>query len=690
MHILLRDDNGFEISTSKIDDTSSIRLPLSAPRSQRGPQVNYAQWKQFVEGKQVNLGRLNGKIIDSWSRCMEMSIDPAPRSCWDFTPMTELEPFTSTLRKICGDVENTAYEAIRGKGLLMTFTNANGRVARTCGDLEILRQADKLNFGPGANWAEDSVGTNAIGTALTTGVPMQVFGEEHFCRSHHSWSCSAAPILDPHGSIWGCFDISGPKTADHTKSLELVIQATRALEQQLCRLYCSELEGQLGSLFSSMFNSVMTGILSLDKSGKIISANSAADVLLGNPWGTLQGRWAEEFFDYEEFRSKTITTSKREPIVMRCRINPELFVRALNVFSPTGTHIDTIVSICEKQSSHQFAVPAKNKERETESKLEKSPEGFEHVLHSSRSMRQAISQAAKAARTPSTVMLYGESGTGKELFARGIHQAGPRSGNPFVAVNCGSFSEELVQSELFGYLGGSFTGADKKGRVGKFQMADKGVLFLDEIAEMPLSQQVNLLRALEERTIVPVGGTTPQPVDVKIIAATNKDLPELVKQGLFREDLFYRLNVVVVNLPPLRERGNDIILLAEHHLNRLCREFGIQCDGTVAEVNDVLMSYNWPGNVRELVNCIEYAVNNLSGTLLKEEHLPPYLIEKSTNMEIGDRPSLNSGFQLKKIEKDAIREALDFHEGNISKAAKALGIGRNTLYSKMERYNLPV
>lgn len=255
-------------------------------------------------------------------------------------------------------------------------------------------------------------------------------------------------------------------------------------------------------------------------------------------------------------------------------------------------------------------------------------------------------------------------------------------------MNCGAFSEELVQSELFGYRGGSFTGAAKKGRVGKFQMADKGVLFLDEVSEMPLSQQVNLLRALEERAIVPVGGTTPQPVDVKIIAATNKDLHELVRQNRFREDLFYRLNVVGIGLPPLRERGNDIVLLADYHLDRLCTEFGIPCEGMTNEVKDVLLSYKWPGNVRELVNCIEYAVNNLSGVWLKEEHLPSHLLEKTVDLSTGERPSLSRGFQLKKREADAIREALDFHEGNISKTAKALGIGRNTLYAKMERHNI--
>jgi len=690
MHLLLRNDDGFEISASHIEATPSSHSPWSPLRGQRGSQVNYSQWKRFVEGRQVNLSCLNENIIDSWGRCKKMGIDPGPRNCWDFKPMTELEPFTSTLGKICGDVENTAYEAIRGKGMLMTFTNAKGRVARTCGDLKTLRQADKLNFGPGANWAEESVGTNAIGTALATGRPMQVFGEEHFCRSHHSWSCTAAPILDPHGSIWGCFDISGPSNMDHSKNLNLVLQAARALEQHLCRLYCSELEGQLGTLFSSMFNSVMTGILSLDKSGKILSANSAAEALIGTPWGTLRGRQAEEFFHYDDFIAQTKNASVHEPTVIPCRINPDLFVRALNVFSLTGTHLDTIVSICEKQTTHQFAVPAKKECFETIPPSETTPEGFEHILYSSRSMSQSILQAAKAAKTPSTVLLYGESGTGKELFARGIHQAGPRSQHPFIAINCGAFPEELVQSELFGYCGGSFTGASRKGRIGKFQQADKGVLFLDEISEMPLSQQVSLLRALEERAVVPVGGTTPQSVDVKIIAATNKNLRELVRQNQFREDLFYRLNVVGITLPSLHERGNDIVLLAEYHLNRLCTEFGIHCEGMLPEVAKTFMAYSWPGNVRELVNCIEYAINNLSDAWLREENLPHHILDKARHRINTKHTNSSKEFQLKKREEDAIREALNFHACNISKTAKALGIGRNTLYAKMERHRIQI
>jgi len=688
MHLLLRDGKGFEIRRGSNAHETPVPLPLSSSRRQRGAQVDYSSWKQFVEGKWATVENVDQALLDSWRRCVDMAVDPAPRSCWDFLPMDQLEPFTATLGKICGEIESTAYSAIKGKGLLMTITNADARVARTCGDLDVLHKADQLNFGPGANWAESCVGTNAIGTALATGRPMQVFASEHFCQSHHSWNCTAAPILDPRGNIWGCFDISGPTESDHSNALELVLHAARALEQKLSRLYCSELEGQMASLFSSMFNSVMTGVLFLNKSGRITSANNTAELLLSRYGASLRGRKAEELFDLGPYLAQAKNTSLCEPVVVKCLVNPNLFIRAMPTFSANGAWLDTIVTVSETQRVHHFATGPRNAAQKAAQQTDEV-KGFEHVLHGSKAMRLAIRQAANAARTPSTILLTGESGTGKELFARGIHQAGPRAKHPFVAVNCGAFSEELVQSELFGYREGAFTGAVKRGRIGKFQKADKGVLFLDEISEMPLSQQVNLLRTLEERAVVPVGGTTPLPVDVKILAATNKDLRELVKQGRFREDLYYRLNVVTIPIPPLRERGGDVNLLAEYHLERLCSSFGIPCPKIAQETREMLTAHDWPGNVRELINCLEYAANNLSGPCLTVEHLPPYLMEKTGGLPAGgDSPSLDRGFHLKQREASAIREALDFHQGNISKTAKALGIGRNTLYAKMDRYHI--
>ncbi len=687
MHLLLRDGNGFEIRRDPHTPEAHAALPISYSRQQRDAQVDYSNWKQFIEGKRLKNKNVDQALLASWQRCKDMAVDPAPRSCWDFLPMNQLEQFTTTLEKICGEIESTAYDAIKGKGLLITIANADARVARTCGDLDVLREADRLNFGPGANWSEACVGTNAIGTALATGRPMQVFASEHFCESHHSWNCTAAPILDPRGNVWGCFDISGPTWSDHSESMDLVLHAARALEQNLSRLYCSELEGQMASLFSSMFNSVMTGVLFLNKSGRITSANNTAELLLCKSGDALRGRKAEELFDMSPYLAQAKNASLCEPVIVKCLINPNLYIRVMPTFSASGAWLDTIVTVSETQRSRQFATgqrPSNRQQTDT-----KEVKGFDHVLHASQSMRQVIRQAANAARTPSTVLLTGESGTGKELFARGIHQSGPRAKHPFVAVNCGAFSEELVQSELFGYREGAFTGAVKRGRVGKFQKADKGVLFLDEVSEMPLSQQVNLLRALEERAIVPVGGTSPLPVDVKILAATNKNLRELVDQGRFREDLFYRLNVVTIAIPPLRERGNDVSLLADYHLRRLCDSFGIDCPQIGPEARDLLVAHDWPGNVRELINCLEYAANNLSGDWLLPEHLPHYLLERTCGRAVESGSLCRSkGFLLKQREANAIREALDFHEGNISKTAKALGIGRNTLYAKMERYDI--
>jgi len=687
MHLLLRDGNGFEIRKDPHAPDAHAALPISPSRQQRDAQVDYSNWKQFVEGKRLKNKNVDQALLASWQRCKDMAVDPAPRSCWDFLPMNQLEQFTTTLEKICGEIESTAYEVIKGKGLLITIANADARVARTCGDLSVLHEADRLNFGPGANWSEACVGTNAIGTSLTTGRPMQVFASEHFCESHHSWNCTAAPILDPRGNVWGCFDISGPSWSDHSGSMDLVLHASRALEQNLSRLYCSELEGQMASLFSSMFNSVMTGVLFLNKSGRITSANSTAELLLSKSGDALRGRKAEELFDMDPYLAQAKSASLCEPVIVKCLVNPSLYIRVMPTFSASGAWLDTIVTVSETQRSRQFAAgPRPSTRRQPD---QEEVKGFEHVLHGSQSMRKVIRQAANAARTPSTVLLTGESGTGKELFARGIHQAGPRAKHPFVAVNCGAFSEELVQSELFGYREGAFTGAVKRGRVGKFQKADKGVLFLDEISEMPLSQQVNLLRALEERAVVPVGGTTPLPVDVKILAATNKNLRELVDQGLFREDLYYRLNVVTIAIPPLRERGNDVSLLADYHLGRLCASFGIDCPEIGPETRELLSAHDWPGNVRELINCLEYAANNLSGDWLLPEHLPHYLLERTgaRAVDSGDH-SRDKGFLLKQREANAIREALEFHEGNISKTAKALGIGRNTLYAKMDRYGI--
>jgi len=717
MYSLFRDGDGFGVRRDALCAAGVVSDGrTAAPRMSKGPSVEYAQWKAFMEGGRLIGQKPDEALLASWRRCRELAVDHAPRSCWDFAPMNQIEPFATSFRELCSDIEAKTYAAIKGRDLLITITDAKGRVARTCGDLVPLRQADKLNFGPGANWAEESVGTNAIGTALATGKPMQVFGEEHFCRSHHAWSCTAAPIFDPKGDIWGCFDISGPTGADHSQSFELVQTATREVEKRLTALYLSEIEGKFSSLISAVFNSVLTGVLCVNVHGWITNANSGAESLLGCSGSGLRGsglrgRRIDEFFDYDVFLARQKHDSPRaEPVVIRCHANPGLIARAAPIFSRTGVWSDTVITVSQPQrvrpacAGQQVPLTEAAPDGTAQAGAPRAENGhevgrgFERILHQSPAMRQVMQQAASAARTPSTVLLTGESGTGKDLIAQGIHQAGPRAKGPFIAVNCGALAGELVQSELFGYCAGAFTGADKKGRIGKFEQADKGVLFLDEIAEMPLTMQVNLLRALEERAVVRVGGSRPVPVDVKVIAATNRDLAALVAEGRFRQDLFYRLNVIGIHVPPLRERPSDVPLLAIHHARRLCSAFGLEFAGVAPEVLEALSRHDWPGNVRELVNCMEYAVNSMTGGVIRLEHLPAGFAGRAQTGQAlpalaGQRaasPEMPGGFRLKSVEAETIREALRFHGGNVRRTARALGIGRNTLYAKLRKFSIPV
>ncbi|MGD9224087.1 MAG: sigma 54-interacting transcriptional regulator [Desulfobacteraceae bacterium] len=310
---------------------------------------------------------------------------------------------------------------------------------------------------------------------------------------------------------------------------------------------------------------------------------------------------------------------------------------------------------------------------------------FDNIVCQNKTLKTTVARAKKIANSPSTILLTGESGTGKEVFAQAIHNASAREGGPFIPINCGAIPKELIQSELFGYEAGAFTGADRKGRMGKFEIANGGTLFLDEIGDMPLKMQVNLLRVITDRSIVRIGGTRHIPVDVRLIAATNKNLLDEVEKGNFREDLYYRLNVVPFRLPPLRERPEDVIPIAEYHLLRISKRFGKQIDSIHPDAKKALAAYSWPGNIREVRNAIEQAVNMTHGSIILLKHLPEHI----HNQETKPIPAENQKpFNLSALEKETIERALRHYDGNITRASKALSIGRNTLYDKMKKYDL--
>ncbi len=318
-------------------------------------------------------------------------------------------------------------------------------------------------------------------------------------------------------------------------------------------------------------------------------------------------------------------------------------------------------------------------------KTETSRFTMDHIYTRDAQMEKLKRTTMKAAKGRSTILVRGESGTGKELFAHAIHSVSARKNGPFVTVNCAAIPDHLLESEFFGYEEGAFTGAKQKGKLGKFDLANGGTLFLDEIGDMSIQLQAKLLRVLQEKEFYRVGGMKRIRVDVRIISATNRLLEEMVKKGLFREDLYYRLNVISIEIPPLRKRSSDILLLSNLFIKEMNKVIGTSVTGMENEVERALLEYQWPGNVRELKNIMERGVTFSEHGKIKLEDLPDYM---RNNSDIGEASVHHQKNLLKKAEEEMIREALAQTNGNKSEAAKVLGISRSVLYTKLKKYNM--
>lgn len=312
---------------------------------------------------------------------------------------------------------------------------------------------------------------------------------------------------------------------------------------------------------------------------------------------------------------------------------------------------------------------------------------FENLVAGSRKMRDVFNLAAQVARRDSTVLVTGESGTGKELIAKAVHQNSLRASKPFITVNCGAIPENLIESELFGHRKGSFTGA-LADRIGKFEAANEGTIFLDEIGELPINLQVRLLRVIQEREIDKIGFTKPIPVNVRIIAATNRDLRKLIEDGQFREDLFYRLSVVTVELPPLRERRDDVPLLITYFLKKHCSRYDLPIPSFRDDAMELMTQYDWPGNVRELENVIERVVVLGASDAILAENLPAQVRQAKSRISSINLKLSDDGIDLEAVEKEILLQALEKNQWNQTQAARYLNISRKTLIYRMEKFSL--
>ncbi|MHB8984857.1 MAG: sigma-54 interaction domain-containing protein [Eubacteriales bacterium] len=435
-----------------------------------------------------------------------------------------------------------------------------------------------------------------------------------------------------------------------------------------------------------LVDTVYEGVMAIDSSGAITHFNRSAELLFGTKKELVIGKDSKKGFPglslSEVLNSGSEFTSR------------EVFIN----FEGQRLHLlCTARPILTEESKIAGAVATFSDFKETQ-KLAYEMIGsnevitFNDIIGASRPLLAVKERAAKIAGSHSTVLIVGESGTGKEIFARAIHSSGPHGRRPFIAINCGAIPEALLESELFGYEEGAFTGARKGGKPGKFELADGGTIFLDEIGNMSLYLQAKLLRIIQDRHIERVGGTRPAPVNIRIIAATNADLQDLVLKKLFREDLYYRLSVIPLVIPPLRERREDIPLLLEFYLKRFARLLKKEIRGFSDRALSACLSHSWPGNVREMVNAVEYAVNLEENSLIYPESLPPALHDEKGTVETGPiTPRTGHLPTLAQLEKEAVARALDEYgwsdEGKV-RAARALGISRATIYRKIQKYRL--
>lgn len=620
-----------------------------------------------------NLQDMALAIASSHKRSKKYNIDPNLTKAPESTRLTakELEERIEnqkTFYTVAKEQIDKLYTLLQGTGFCMALADKDGYVLYIIGDTDLVEHFKNRNCIPSYRWTEKDMGTCVIGLTLEDKKPIYIPGNEMYATLAQNISNSGAPVFDIDGSLLGVISLSGYTEKMHIHTLGLVCQAAEAVTSHLKEQRHSKELAIKNKYMSALLEAGTKGIVTIDPKGRIVQTNQKARCIfeldkncIGKPFSSL----TKTNFNFEQvlhkgkrFLAREISTNKGngflalDPVIMK-----------------NGEIVGAILTITEKKEMMQLAM---------EMTGAKAHFTFDAIVGTSPKLLEALEIAKIAAKNTASLLIYGETGTGKELFAQAIHNAGDRSDRPFVALNCGAIPSELLESELFGYEEGAFTGAQKGGRPGKLELADTGTLFLDEIGDMPFNMQVKLLRALQTGEIRRVGGIRTIPIDIRIISATNKDLKKEIEKECFRPDLFYRITTLSILIPPLRERRDDIPLLVDYFFKRFGSLDTRKC--LAPNIYNLIVNYSWPGNVRQLESAIERAIHLADGKTIKAEH---FGIEKNN----ADGTAIRN-LTLDEMEKNIISESLQKHRGNMSSCAKSLGISRPTLYRKLEKYRI--
>lgn len=660
-------------------------------------------WKNFVlskpctnEEKEAFLKAkrlLSPEVYDSWLSSKKNKVDPFTIKPRTLTP-EKLEAVLER-NKLLIDISIPYMEQFMqffdSEHYAVTIADTNCTMIALTGGIGkgVHKNITIEHLKVGIDRSENYSGTNGIALCMKLQKPIQIIGAEHYVQSQRSNTSSAAPIYDTDGNILGCFNVFGETHTTHPHTLGMVVTAANWITKELQLRQSYNEMSIINKQLSTTLQLTNLGLIMSDSDSIIRQHNHLAEQLLGLSYDQIHNHHLSEIMRMNDTDFNFVSMKKdfrnREMIInLQNNKRVSLNVSATIISNENNDNNGLVITLEAMKQVRKFVKQASGfNSRYT----------FDSIIGTSDPLMSCKKLGEIASQSFSNVLILGESGTGKELFAHAIHSGSDRKNNPFIAINCASLPKDLIESELFGYVGGAFTGANKQGQPGKFELADSGTIFLDEIGDMPLNLQASLLRVLQSDEVVRIGGKTSKPVDVRIIAATNHDLSAAISKQEFRQDLYYRLNVLSLTIPPLRERLSDLPILIDHFIMQYAHLLNKMIRGIAPDAMQLLSNYSWPGNVRELENIIERSVNIAQEIYIQAGDLP-LEIQAAGSASKTERPldpprNPVSG-NLKDNEYDLIVKALTRTAGNIKRSSELLGIGRRTLYYKIERYQIDV
>lgn len=596
--------------------------------------VSKDNWKRFISEGSFLDENMSYELIDSWKRCKNHGVDPFDGVSQSILKVSDLRrrlQHNQLLIKLTEEQLDHLNYFLKGWRFVTTLTDKDGFILQNIGDHCVEEKAREIHFIQGSNWGEIEVGTNAIGLAHRFKKPFTVKGYAHFAVASQIWNCAAAPIVDQDNHILGVLNISSPY---NPINYSYVLATVKMIADSISLAWRKTLYEDMEYLEKNA-TSIHTIICSRDN---IICK---LPKFLKKTYGYLLGE------SLDMLQQEVGLKEEKIPIKAHGRI--------------IGYQIYVEEPKQEKQATIYFR----------------------GVTGKSQAFQKVLDHISKVASTDVAVHIYGETGTGKELIAEAVHRNSDRNDSPFISINCGAVPEQLLESELFGYEPGSFTGAHKLGKVGKLEAADGGTLFLDEIGDMPNSMQVSLLRVLQQNQVTRIGGHQPIDVDVRVISAANVDIRDLVQAGKMRDDLFYRIYGYPIHVPTLRQRNEDIPFF----IHDFCRKKNWH-PSWVSRLIAIFKEGMWLGNIRELYNALDRCRISFTDREPSEEELYTIIsLWSSKKEEKTAKQKLNLSFR-EQLEYEKIQNALITHHNHVERAAKELNISRSTLYRKLKKYNL--